>query len=51
MLEEAKKMWLLWRLLHLVERVEIVAISAEQAIYVHKTSVARSTRVCMLNEY
>jgi hypothetical protein len=32
---------------HIVERVEIMAISAEQAICVHKTSVARSTRVRM----
>jgi hypothetical protein len=34
-----------------VERVEIMAISAEQAFCEHKMSVARSTRVRMWNEY
>jgi hypothetical protein len=48
MLEEAKKRW---QLLHIVERVEIMAISVEQAICVHKMSVVISTRVLMWNEY
>jgi hypothetical protein len=51
MLEEAKKMWLLWQLLHVVKGVEIMAISAKQAICEDKMPVSRSTRVGMMNEF
>jgi hypothetical protein len=44
-------MVLLGQLLHIVERVEIMVASTEEAICVHKTLVARSTRVRMLIEY